>query len=166
MWDLSSLARDWTHIPGITRQILNHWITMEVPVLVEWLIKGEDPSSYAMPLCVCVCVFNGTIFIKKASSVPKAEWPVLSLWTIIIAERLPFLSLPRRHLPSSQRDSCKSSQFTRPVSMVHWNMNKNPGHFFHFYYKAHEKNKNNLGPCVRNCQFHLLVSHLVPSLNI
>ena len=89
--------------------------------------------------CLCVCVFNGTIFIKKASSVPKAEWPVLSLWTIIIAEGLPFLSLPRRHLPSSQRDSCKTRQFTRPVSMVYWNMNKNPGHFFHFYYKAHEK---------------------------
>ena len=30
MWDLSSLSRDWTHVPCIARQILNHWITREV----------------------------------------------------------------------------------------------------------------------------------------
>ena len=31
MWDLSSLTRDWTHVPCIARQILNHWTTREVP---------------------------------------------------------------------------------------------------------------------------------------
>ena len=30
MWDLSSLTRDWTHVPCIGGQILNHWITREV----------------------------------------------------------------------------------------------------------------------------------------
>ena len=31
MWDLSSTARDQTHVPGIARRILNHWTTREVP---------------------------------------------------------------------------------------------------------------------------------------
>ena len=31
MWDLSSLTRDWTHIPYVGRWILNHWIAMEDP---------------------------------------------------------------------------------------------------------------------------------------
>ena len=31
MWDLSSLTRDWTHIPCIAKWILNHWTTRKVP---------------------------------------------------------------------------------------------------------------------------------------
>ena len=31
MWDFSSLTRDWTHIPWIAMQILNHWTTREIP---------------------------------------------------------------------------------------------------------------------------------------
>ena len=31
MWDLSSLPRDWTHIPCIARWVLNHWSPREVP---------------------------------------------------------------------------------------------------------------------------------------
>ena len=33
MQDLSSLTRDWTHIPCTARQILNRWTTREVPRL-------------------------------------------------------------------------------------------------------------------------------------
>ena len=33
MWDLSSLTRNLTCIPGIRRQIVNHQITREVPHL-------------------------------------------------------------------------------------------------------------------------------------
>ena len=31
MWDLNSPTRDWTRVPCIARQILNHWTTKEVP---------------------------------------------------------------------------------------------------------------------------------------
>ena len=31
IWDLGSLTRDWTPIPCIGRQILNHWTTREAP---------------------------------------------------------------------------------------------------------------------------------------
>ena len=31
MWDPGSLTRDWTHVPCIARQTLNHWTTREVP---------------------------------------------------------------------------------------------------------------------------------------
>ena len=37
MWDLSSLTRDQTCVPWIARNILNHWITREVPRLFIWL---------------------------------------------------------------------------------------------------------------------------------
>ena len=33
MWDLSSQTRDWTHIPSVGRQILNHGTTREVPAM-------------------------------------------------------------------------------------------------------------------------------------
>ena len=32
MWDISSLTKDQTHISCITRWILNHWTTKEVPL--------------------------------------------------------------------------------------------------------------------------------------
>ena len=35
MWDLSSPTRNRTLIPCIARQILNHWITREVPICLE-----------------------------------------------------------------------------------------------------------------------------------
>ena len=34
MRDLISLTRDWTHIPSIARQSLNHWVTRKDPVTV------------------------------------------------------------------------------------------------------------------------------------
>ena len=36
MWDLSSLTRNWTRIPYIGRQSLNHWTTREVPFSYFW----------------------------------------------------------------------------------------------------------------------------------
>ena len=32
-WDLSSLTRDQTHVPCITRQIFKHWTMRDVPRL-------------------------------------------------------------------------------------------------------------------------------------
>ena len=43
MWDMSSLTSDWTHIPCIARQILNHWTTREVP---EFTSSIPQPSSW------------------------------------------------------------------------------------------------------------------------
>ena len=37
-WDPSSPARDWTGVPCIGRQFLNHWTTREVPVTVDLFI--------------------------------------------------------------------------------------------------------------------------------
>ena len=31
LWDPSSPKRDWTYIPCIRRQSLNHWLTKKVP---------------------------------------------------------------------------------------------------------------------------------------
>ena len=40
MWDLSSSTRNWTLVPCIGRQILNHWLTREVP----W--KSWSPKNW------------------------------------------------------------------------------------------------------------------------
>jgi len=37
--NLSSLTRNWTHNPCITRCILNHWTTKEVPILLPFYFK-------------------------------------------------------------------------------------------------------------------------------
>ena len=36
MWDLSFPPRDWTHVPCIGRQILYHWTTREVPLVLTF----------------------------------------------------------------------------------------------------------------------------------
>ena len=47
MWDLGSLTRDWTHVPCISRQILNPWITREVPSL-WYFIMASLGNEYAV----------------------------------------------------------------------------------------------------------------------
>lgn len=46
-WDPSSLIRDWTQIPCITRYIFNHWTTKEVSYLLKILtfLPKEFPAS-------------------------------------------------------------------------------------------------------------------------
>ena len=36
MWDITSLTRDWAHIPCIGKWILKHWTTREVPCITIW----------------------------------------------------------------------------------------------------------------------------------
>ena len=42
-WDLSSQTRDWTYVPCIGSQILNHWTTREVPKPVTLLLTKLKP---------------------------------------------------------------------------------------------------------------------------
>jgi len=60
MWELSSPTRDWTHIPCIARQILNHWATREVSNsfsfwLFGWLFNTpsilNDSVRWNVPGC-------------------------------------------------------------------------------------------------------------------
>ena len=36
MWNLSSPTKDWTWVPCIGRQILNHWTTRGIPIALLW----------------------------------------------------------------------------------------------------------------------------------
>ena len=51
MWDLSSLTRDWTHIPCIGRRSLNHWTARSVPSFVNpvWKKKSSGSQTLALP---------------------------------------------------------------------------------------------------------------------
>ena len=46
MWDLSSLTRDWTCVPCIARQILNHWTTQKSLKLILTYIMRQGPTSF------------------------------------------------------------------------------------------------------------------------
>ena len=51
MWDLSSLTRDWTHVPCIAGRILNHWTTREVSSLVIFNFHFSRPSEPTDDFC-------------------------------------------------------------------------------------------------------------------
>ena len=58
---LRSLTRDWTCIPCIGRQVLNHWTTREVPL--EFLRDRETDSWWQLTsvvnlLCIVYSLFN------------------------------------------------------------------------------------------------------------
>ena len=68
MWDPSSLTRDWTWVPYIAKQTLNHQTTREVPQVqlgrcfLKWTFLTSAPSSlyliYLRPFAsVCLSVF-------------------------------------------------------------------------------------------------------------
>ena len=46
MWDLSSQTRDWTCVPCISRQILNHWTTL-LSFLRLWEWVGNTVIVYS-----------------------------------------------------------------------------------------------------------------------
>ena len=46
MWNLSSLTRDWTCVPCIARQILNHWTTQKSLKLILTYIMRQGPTSF------------------------------------------------------------------------------------------------------------------------
>ena len=50
MWDLSSLTRDWTHVPCIGRWVPNHWTTREVPTHLFLLLPPQKSEREDMTL--------------------------------------------------------------------------------------------------------------------
>ena len=54
MWDLSSLTRDWTHVPCIARWILHHWTT-EPGKSQPWVLNVDD----------CICLFTCVLFDSR-----------------------------------------------------------------------------------------------------
>ena len=87
MWDLSSLTRDWTWIPCIAREILNHWTAKEVPVslflslflcnvlLTCWKTRLYD--LYGFPQHVYCWLFPfGSFWCVPLSLVFSSSWQV------------------------------------------------------------------------------------------
>ena len=98
MWDLSSPRREWTCVPSLARQILNHWTTREVPFYPSWTRASGlgEPHSFTWifqavqgPLC-------SVESWEKGESCPNSLWP-----HGLQQARLPCLSLPLGICPSS-----------------------------------------------------------------
>ena len=110
MWDLSSLTRDWTHIPCTARWILNHWTAREVPsptVSLHSVACAADPSPTALPLTLAM-----SLPLPEQKS--KQSWEPLHL-------PLPWQKGRLSHVPSSQnnettyRSGCAVSVLTQSV---------------------------------------------------
>ena len=85
MWDLSSLTRDQTYVPGIRRQILNHQATREVPHL-----GVPDP----LPTTLCLAQMRISINVSwillrtflaigPPASAGDSEYRTYCLWSVM-----------------------------------------------------------------------------------
>ena len=61
MWKVSSLIRDWTHLPCIARQILNPWITRAVPGCKRavLLVESWPHAPWGVSVHCCWSTFIG-----------------------------------------------------------------------------------------------------------
>ena len=82
VWDLRSWTRDWTPVPCIDRQILNHWTTREVPWCSysktnshrKWC--GNRASQVRSGVRICLCSwFIGSQLLRT--------W-VLKTWSVLM----------------------------------------------------------------------------------
>ena len=105
MWDLSSQARDQTHVPCIGRWILNHWPTREVPwqlIFIKilcacmlsqiWLFVTPHSIAHQAPLTVgfSQCGYWSGLPFPPLGIFPTRDWTCISC---ILADRLPLSHL-------------------------------------------------------------------------
>ena len=69
MRDLMSLTRDWTHLPSIARQSLNHWITRKDPVTAYQLFSFFPATYQLCSTSGLSCLFPG-LFEQWSSCLP------------------------------------------------------------------------------------------------
>ena len=74
IWDLSSLIRDQTYVPCISRWILNHWTTREVPL--KFYICLSSPTDLSSPWGQCPrCLPLPPHHLAKDCVVSLHKWP-------------------------------------------------------------------------------------------
>ena len=72
VWDLSSLTRDWTHIPCIRRKSLSHWTTREVPTMMLLSTLTILPCiSHYLYLCI---IFNSYFLPMQETQFRSLGW--------------------------------------------------------------------------------------------
>ena len=85
MWDLSSRARDQTHIPCVGRRILNHWATREVPLCASHLSfsflsqSWVNSASVLSSRCSSAKIIHMYCFIISVDQVFKYDFALSSL---------------------------------------------------------------------------------------
>ena len=67
--NFSSPTRDWTRVPCIRRQILNHWTTREVPVILSFLAFF---STFSLPTPNLTKSLKEFLGLEKKTTVSKA----------------------------------------------------------------------------------------------
>ena len=94
MWDLISPLRDLTCLPCIIRQILNHWIMREVPILFLILRTAWSqnrcstlPSSSYSPLII----FDSTGLGREISHLLFQHWFILPAYKVLPSESWVFI---------------------------------------------------------------------------
>ena len=85
MWDLSFQTRDQICIPCTGRQIINHWMTRDVPVLLFWKWDHSQMVS-VQPLIVPSVKMKGS----------KKPWLLIFVYFLVnLVNLLTWLTLPK-----------------------------------------------------------------------
>ena len=148
MWDFSPLTKDWTHIPHIARQILNHWTSREVP---KCLLIIALEYKHCSPLLETTAPFfsfgsYNILDIEAAAQVNRELMDVLCLvqgsifylWSLELMEPKPglgrtepvshstFTNHKREHAaqerPAGAEFCFVKTRYRRMWGSVHWEM--------------------------------------------
>ena len=123
MWDLSSQTKDWTGVPWIARQILNHWTTRQVPGFFSLAICILGPS---MSFCGA-----SLIWVQSLGREDTLE-EGMTIRSSTLVWRIPWTEEPGRlqplgHTEQNTTEATKQQQHRQLVflwldsSFYHWN---------------------------------------------
>ena len=117
MRELSSLTRDWTQVPCIPRQILNHWTTKEVPPVT--ILNLRETCHLFLPSAFPVLAF---LYLPCSLWGYRDHPSVFRAWEpCTLLPPPPLRSLPRLQPPlSSHRAPNQTSRFLlSPLFQTH-----------------------------------------------
>ena len=102
MWDLSSPPRDWTCIPWIARQILNHWTSREALKIIKFFLKTSLCVLLSFPMGMAIPVLSSVQSFSRVQLFATPWTPACQAsLSITNSQSLPKLMSIESVMPSS-----------------------------------------------------------------
>ena len=121
MRDLSSLARDGTHIPCIKRYIFNHWTIREVLSLFRWFLYVRFIAVwiniFAPLFVICVFLFSLSKYLWSTYCVCYYGAPTQH-WAVMIRGREKTTRTRLSEIPGSNLISDSSGTLVKSITLL------------------------------------------------